>query len=273
MPVPDTTPALAWGSALILLVALVFYGAQVVHLWRAGGKVRVDAFDLPELLMSIVFAGFFIMTVFGSQRHGVPEPEVKIEAVLPNSLLFVAFTAGIAGFMRFRGLRLRTLFGLNRLSPWATLGWSVALVLTAIPIAEAGGSLILLLPQMKLEPQPLVDLFSKVSAQHNASALRLIILSAVVLQPVCEEFIFRGFFYGVWKRYLGAWSGGFLACLLFAATHGSLSAFGGLFTLAVCLNIAYERTGSLLVPIVVHAMFNLTSLLVLYGQAQTSAGR
>ena len=71
----------------------------------------------------------------------------------------------------------------------------------------------------------------------------------------------------------GAWSGGFLACLLFAATHGSLSAFGGLFTLAVCLNIAYERTGSLLVPIVVHAMFNLTSLLVLYGQAQTSAGR
>ena len=100
-----------------------------------------------------------------------------------------------------------------------------------------------------------------------------ILVSAVVIQPICEEFLFRGFFYGVWKHYLGPWRAGFLACLLFAAFHASLAAFAGLFVLAVCLNIAYERTGSLLVPIGMHAIFNLTSLVVIYGQAQISAGK
>jgi len=94
----------------------------------------------------------------------------------------------------------------------------------------------------------------------------------VFIQPACEEFLFRGFFYGVWKRFLGPLGGGFLACLLFAAFHGSLAAFAGLFVLAVCLNIAYERTGSLLVPIGRLALFNLTSLLVSYAQAQLGAG-
>ena len=37
--------------------------------------------------------------------------------------------------------------------------------------------------------------------------------------------------------------------------------------------LAYERTGSLLVPIGMHAIFNLTSLVVIYGQAQFNAGK
>ena len=223
--------------------------------------------------MSLVFAGFFVMTAAGVQRAGTADLPVKIEAVLPNSLLFVIFTVGIVAFMRVRGLRLGPLFGWDRLSPQATAGWSLALVLGAIPIAEAATTLILMVPHDKIQPQPLVELFNKVAAQHDTSAIGKIFLSAVVFQPVCEEFIFRGFFYGVWKRYIGAWGSGFLVCLLFAATHGSFSAFGGLFVLAACLNIAYERTGSLLVPTGVHTIFNLVSLVVIYRHAQTGAGQ
>ena len=72
----------------------------------------------------------------------------------------------------------------------------------------------------------------------------------------------------MWKRYFGAVPSGFLSCLLFAAFHTSLTALAGLFVLAVCLNLAYERTGSLLVPIGMHALFNFVSLLFLYTQAQ-----
>jgi membrane protease YdiL (CAAX protease family) len=70
----------------------------------------------------------------------------------------------------------------------------------------------------------------------------------------------------VWKRFLGPLGAGLAACLLFAAFHTNLAAFGGLFVLAVCLNLAYERTGSLLVPIAMHALFNLANLLVLFSQ-------
>ena len=269
MPVPASTPAAAWlGAAFFVLLALAVYGVQVHRIRRDGGQVRVGEFDLPELFMSFVFAGFFALTVLLSVQRHKHEPAVKIDAVLPNSLLFILFTIGIAGFIRYRGVHLRPLFGLDRLSSLQIAGWSCGLLLAAFPLAFAANALTLLASPGKLDPQPLVDLFARVVQNHDVPAMTKILLSAVLIQPACEEFLFRGFFYGVWKRYLGPVSAGFLACLLFAGFHGSLSAFAGLFALAVCLNIAYERTGSLLVPIGMHALFNFTSLLVIYTQVQ-----
>ncbi len=94
-----------------------------------------------------------------------------------------------------------------------------------------------------------------------------VLLAGVILAPVCEEFLFRGFFYGVAKRYAGAPLSGFLTAALFAAFHASLTSLPGLFVLAVALTLAYERTGSLAVPITMHALFNAMSLGLLYLQS------
>lgn len=275
MPVPASSTSEAWFAAgFFVLISLAVYGAQMRRIARDGGKVRVDELDLPELLMSIVFAGFFAMlTASAVRRRGGAESPVNIDTVLPSSMMFIIFVIGIAGFLRFRGLRLRRTFGLDRVRPLAVLGWACGLILAAFPLAGVANALTVLASHGHLDPQPLVDLFVKVARQHDYGAMSKILVSAVFIQPVCEEFLFRGFFYGVWKHYLGPWSAGFLACLLFAAFHTSLAAFAGLFVLAVCLNIAYERTGSLLVPISMHAIFNLTSLAAIYGQAQINAGK
>ena len=95
-----------------------------------------------------------------------------------------------------------------------------------------------------------------------------ILFAGVILAPVCEEFLFRGFFYAVGKRYLGPLASGFACALLFAVFHLSVTAFAGLFVLAVCLTLAYELTGSLLVPIGMHALFNFTCLCVVWLQAR-----
>jgi membrane protease YdiL (CAAX protease family) len=112
--------------------------------------------------------------------------------------------------------------------------------------------------------QPLVELYIRVVQQNDYLAMGKIALTAAVLAPFSEEFLFRGFFYGVWKRYLGPRYAAVLASLLFAAMHTSLSSFPTLFVLALCLTQAYERTGSLLVPIGFHAFFNFTNLLGVY---------
>ena len=118
------------------------------------------------------------------------------------------------------------------------------------------------------EPQPLVELFRAVAQRGDGAAMLKILIAGAVLAPVCEEFLFRGFFYAVGKRYLGPLASGFITALLFAAIHQSLSAFAGLFVLAACLTLAYERTGSLLVPIGMHALYNFTSLLFIYLMAR-----
>ncbi len=266
MPAPVHIPAATWFFAV---AAICFYARMARRIAADGGKVRTTDLALPELLMSIVFAGFFCMTtVLGIRRHAHEDAVVTIDAVLPNSVLFVAFTAGIAAFLRYRGLRLAHVFGLDQVTPLAAIGWACGLLFAAMPIAGAANALTILALKNHISPQPLVELFSHVSRQHDYLSVTKILVSGVLVQPACEEFLFRGFFYGVWKRYLGAIPSGFLSCLLFAAFHTSLMALAGLFVLAVCLNLAYERTGSLLVPIGMHALFNFVSLLFLYTQAQ-----
>ncbi len=278
MPAPASPTAAGWIlSAVFVFIALCIYVLQVRRIQRDGGKVIAEPYRFPELLLSIlimaVFATLTVASIVAAQQPTHKSEPLNVNLVLPQSLFYLVIVVAISGFLQMRGLRLRVIFGLDRVSPVGVLGWACGLVLATFPFALVSQQITDLLFHHKLEPQPLVDLFAKVARQHDYSAMSKILISAVIVAPACEEFLFRGFFYGVWKRYLGPLGAGLIACLLFAALHTSISAFAGLFLLAACLNIAYERTGSLLVPICMHALFNLTSLLVLYGQAQLTAGK
>ena len=103
------------------------------------------------------------------------------------------------------------------------------------------------------------------------AAIGQIFFAGAVIAPICEEFLFRGFFYVVFKRYLGAVASAVLTSALFAAFHVNLAAFPSLFALALCFTIAYEATGSLLVPITMHALFNGAQLAYLLHITQAAA--
>jgi membrane protease YdiL (CAAX protease family) len=271
VPAPESIPVAAWVFyALLISLGACVYGGITRHIVRHGGKVRTGDLGLPELLMSFVLAGTFILLMIGAlQRQAKGESPVKIENVLPSSLVFVVLCLGILGFLHYvRRLRLSHVFGLDQVNPVAALGWAVGLCLAVLPLTHSVGLLTMLALKEKFAPQPLVELFSQVARQNDVFAVAKIFVIGAFVAPCCEEFLFRGFCYGVWKRYLGPLGAGFLASLLFAALHTSLPAFASLFLLAVCLNLAYERTGSLLVPIGLHAMFNFLSLLILYVQAR-----
>jgi membrane protease YdiL (CAAX protease family) len=51
--------------------------------------------------------------------------------------------------------------------------------------------------------------------------------------------------------------------LLFAAAHTHLPSFAPLFVLGTCFTIAYEWSGSILVAMTMHSLFNSVSLTVL----------
>ena len=78
-----------------------------------------------------------------------------------------------------------------------------------------------------------------------------------------EEFLFRFFLYGVFKRYFGRFVGIIFSALLFAAAHAHFPSFVPLFVLGSCFAIAYEWSGSILVPMTMHSLFNSLTLTVL----------
>lgn len=88
----------------------------------------------------------------------------------------------------------------------------------------------------------------------------LLILVAVLLAPLVEEIVYRGMLFQSLRHRLGLWPAVGLSSLTFAFVHLELLAqplaIAALLVLGVWLAAAFHRTGSLLVPIVAHALFN-----------------
>jgi membrane protease YdiL (CAAX protease family) len=81
--------------------------------------------------------------------------------------------------------------------------------------------------------------------------------------PVAEETLFRGFIYGVLKRYTDAPFAALLSGLFFAIIHMHTGSLLPLWVLALFFCIAYEVTGCLLAPMLLHSIFNTTSLILM----------
>ena len=109
----------------------------------------------------------------------------------------------------------------------------------------------------ELNPQEVVQFLQNTESPRDRWA---VMVMAIVVAPVAEEVIFRGYLYPIGKRYAGPFFAMVLTSLLFAALHGHAASLPALFTLAMCLGLAYEKTGTLLVPMIMHAVFNAVSV-------------
>ncbi|MBU6209610.1 MAG: CPBP family intramembrane metalloprotease [Planctomycetes bacterium] len=95
-------------------------------------------------------------------------------------------------------------------------------------------------------------------------------LSAVVLAPILEECLYRGFVQQALRRAgLGPWPAVLLASIVFTLMHvGSVpegaraASLTSLAVLACCFGWLAERTGSLVAPIAAHVAFNLGNLVM-----------
>jgi membrane protease YdiL (CAAX protease family) len=257
----------------LTLITLAIFGGLLGGIRKQGGKVRTDLFALPELLMSIVLVGFFAaLIVKGAARAGDElAPKVTIDQVVPGTLPFVILAAGLAAFVRFRGIKLWNALGFDRVSVPRALAISVGLLLAALPLLLVASMIMQIVLRQSAHEQDLVTLFRDVARTGNQAGVMTILVAGAVVAPICEEFLFRGFFYSVFKRYLGPVAAALLTAALFAGVHLNLAAMPSLFLLALCFTVAYESTGSLLVPMTMHALFNASQLVLLYLLARPPA--
>lgn len=86
-----------------------------------------------------------------------------------------------------------------------------------------------------------------------------ILALTVVAAPLCEEFIFRGLIYGGLRRSMNAMPAMVMSAAVFAVVHPPLSMLP-VFVLGLCTAWAYERSKTLLAPMLVHAAYNAAIL-------------
>ena len=101
--------------------------------------------------------------------------------------------------------------------------------------------------------QEVVSAFSSVK---DPVLLGLLSFTAVIVAPVSEEVLFRGYLYPVSKRFIGRAPAVLFSALVFAAIHHNALALVPLCFLALLLALSYELTGSIWAPIGIHLLFN-----------------
>jgi membrane protease YdiL (CAAX protease family) len=113
----------------------------------------------------------------------------------------------------------------------------------------------------------------------------LIIVVAVVIAPLLEEMLFRGFFQTMIRSYLiphrsslvarvtghgsratNCWLAILISSGLFTIIHANTGHWPALFVLGICLGYAYEKSGSLIRPIFIHSLFNAASIIATLNQ-------
>jgi len=246
---------------LLLLVSVYIYATLI---WRISARpsAAVDAstktFGLPEAIFATSLSLFLLLGALGSLTSGTKQ---ITDRVLAENLLFtLGIVVLITGLLKLRGFDVNSLAGFTKTSFARAAVTGAALLLTAYPLIGLADAITQRLLGSGSSKQTIVELFN--SSRTIDRRIRIIIF-AVAVAPAAEEFLFRFFFYGVLRRYLGRFLALVLNSLLFAAVHAHLPSFAPLFVLGSCFTIAYEWSGTILVSMTMHALFNAVSLTVL----------
>ena len=108
--------------------------------------------------------------------------------------------------------------------------------------------------------QEMLDIFTRA---ESPAMIVLVIFLAVVVAPVVEELVFRAGLFRFLRLRLPRVVALTLPAVIFGSLHGNLVAFAPLVALGIIFSLAYERTGSLAVPVIAHGLFNLNTLVLL----------
>ena len=255
--------ALALLSVLYALASICVY---VSLIYQISARIRSDsevdvsvrAFGLPEAILAGVLIFFFLLTV----TTAVPDPTLQFHPrnLLANFLLSAFVVLIIFALLQFRGFDVGALAGFFGISFFRTLGTGAILLFFAYPLIAMSEAINQRFFGGGTSKQSIVEFFS---ASRTIEQRIMIIAFAVAIAPIVEEFVFRFFIYGVLKRYVGCLSGVILSSLLFAAAHAHFPSFVPLFVLGSCFAIAYEWSGSILVSMTMHSLFNSLTLTAL----------
>lgn len=254
--------ALAAVSVPVLALAGVFRARPVTGPERMlPGESIVNLMGI--LILSASVGYFAAFAIWQAIHLSIPKDHAEDVITAAAELSVLACLLLLSSRLRPRGLQQLGLTTRNffRAIPRALLGiWGIfPLVYAAMIVVQ----LVIELLHRKLpEAHPMLQ---QLQGSEHTIWFAVIVFEAVVLAPMVEESLFRGFIQTILVYVFGRrsgptptarWVGIIITALLFGAVHGELAFVFPLFVLAVGLGYVYERTGNLWACIFIHGAFN-----------------
>ncbi|MDB5165394.1 MAG: rane protein of unknown function [Candidatus Saccharibacteria bacterium] len=218
------------------------------------------------VLISFVLANLIViggLLLLEATNVYTPVPESAVYNAILAAVVYT-LTLGLAlggPWILRRRLTSRVDLGLTTLPTWMDIILAPA---GAVIYLLASGIFITLFavafPQIDLQQTQDVG-FQNLA---NYSQYLLAFLTLVVLAPVAEEVLFRGYLYGKLRKHAPIWLAMLVTAVLFGAAHGQWNVAIDTFALSLVMTSLREITGSIWAGILLHMMKNGLAFYLLF---------
>jgi membrane protease YdiL (CAAX protease family) len=218
---------------------------------------KTIAWAVPLALMAVVSQTIGLLGYLAVWRHLHPEQPIPLASAVTNGAVLAASLAVSAPavilllvwIVRMTRVPVADYLALKK-PHWRDL--ALGIVALAVVMAAASG---LATALGKESPAFISDTFTTAAAE---GMLPLLLVSFVILGPLQEELIFRGFLLRGMAPTIGTWPAILVTAGVWAISHGQYEWFfiGEIFALGVLFGWIRCRSGSTIVPIVLHVIVN-----------------
>jgi len=258
---------LGTGLLIFILVQRLLKGKE--SLWTQNVDLSWFApWDLETILQVLVLGFFFVgQILIPLFLQLLPINEAAAGATTQAFYILVNYLLLALGGLLVLVLSVKRFLPLS--SPWFRfdwleyqwLAWGLGGFLAAMPLVIA----VSLINQQFWQGQGGSNPILPLALQgREPLAIALFFLTGSVAAPIFEEIIFRGFLLPSLTRYFPLWGAIAFSSLLFSVAHLNLSEVLPLMTLGMVLGFVYTRSGNLLAPILLHSLWNGSTLFTLF---------
>lgn len=219
--------------------------------WTQRESVRLLA-----VLLALYLGANLLRSVLAALPGASGEAERPVWTVVQSVLFHAVGLLLIAWSLRRRRVTWRGAFGLRRDRVLRDIGTGVVFYLAAIPFL-AFYALVYHFVLRSVGYDPLPQEVAILFVTESSVWVRLLLaLLAVLLAPFFEEMLFRGMALPLLARRWTAAPAVVAVSALFAMIHFHVPSLVPLFVIAVAFSLGYIASGSILVPVVMHGLFN-----------------
>jgi membrane protease YdiL (CAAX protease family) len=253
---PDYVVAVDWMFELITLICFLRVATYVMQ--QARQKTLVDSVRSPQPFPIQPVVGWLFTT------------SILLLLFAQSPLYMLLVLGGIWVFLTAERRSADYQFGLGRIAIFDLVRWGLVVCagvsFLEIPLSNIVDRMMTWL-QVPHPPQEAVEMFRRF---NKPAEIALFLFQAVIISPFIEELFFRGFLYSFLRRFTLTWPAIILSAGVFAFAHANLGSVLQLWLLGVVLGVAYEHTGSLLLPMAIHSCFNFITAISLLIEKGTS---
>lgn len=223
----------------------------IITLWVLIG------FYSAQIILAILFSVIHLLKI---DLSSISDITINFVAASMMYVIILAIVVGVPWYVKKHRTSLSVL-GLKRLPTWTDILLTPAAMIIYLLVSS-----VLIVTASNI--MPWIDINQSQDTGFNGISFGveyiLAFIALVIIAPVAEEVIFRGYLYGNLRKNISVWWAIIITSVLFGFVHGAWNLAIDTFALSVVLCLLREKTGSLWSPILLHMAKNGLAFYILF---------